>query len=692
VTRTLHPAAALGLLALLVGAAFSGVLANGFAFDDREIVQNNPGLETLDPGDHLGKAFWEREGLTYRYYRPLTSWTLALNHALHGESAAGYHLANLLMHFGCAALLFLLLRRLGGYLPAFVAAAVFAVHPIQTEAVAWVVGRADLLATLFLLATLLFHAGLPEAPSARDLSRVLPAAAALGAALLSKEGALTFPAVLIAYELATALRREGRLRDRLRPAVRRLIFSAPFYLAVIGAYLVLRHQVVGTLLVTPDEALWKNPLLAAPLITRWLTAVNIAGRYLLLLVFPRTLSIDYYFDVVPLVRSVLAPAFLLPGLALVATGALGWAAARRIPAVLFGALAAPGTYLPLSHLLFAAPVVMAERVLYLPMIGLASCVGALLVAAGSRVIPERGRLAVPLFLVLVLLLPMVLRSRARTRDWKDDLTLFTSAVQAQPRSALAWNNLASQQLQLDDAPAAEASARRALEIVPDYLAARGNLADALRRQGRLDETERVLRQALQDSPQAEEALWLNLAQLITMRAGRLAAAGQTEAARPLQIEAIQQARTRLTRVGGRRPRAIYQLVLAQNLWGLGRNEEAGTAFVAALVATEAAGQPDASLFEVRITVHDATAAWHHQQGRVEHAAREWLNAAATAEAVGSTSRAAEFLLRAARMRLALDQRGEALVLVQEAQGLARNDPVISRQVRAALQALQAPGE
>jgi tetratricopeptide (TPR) repeat protein len=677
---------------LLVGAAFSGVVANGFAFDDREIVQNNPALETLEPGEHLGKAFWAREGLHYRYYRPLTSWTLALNHTLHGESAPGYHLANLLVHFGCAALLFLLLRRLGGWLPAFVAAAVFAVHPVQTEAVVWVVGRADLLATLFVLATLLLHARLPEVPTVRDLSRVLAASAALGAALLSKEGALTFPAVLIAYELALAFRREGGLRDRLRPAARRLLFAAPFYLAVIGAYLLLRHQVVGALLAAPDETLWKNPLLTAPLITRWLTAVNIAGRYLLLLVFPRTLSIDYYFDVVPLVRSALAPAFLLPGLAVLAVGALGCAAARRIPAVLFGALAALGTYLPLSHLLFAAPVVMAERVLYLPMIGLAACLGALLVATAARVLPQRLPLAVPLVLVLVLLLPMVLRSRARTSDWKDDLTLFTAAVQAQPRSGLGWNNLASEQLRLDDAPAAEQSARRALEIVPDYLAARGNLADALRRQGRLDETERVLRQALQDSPQAEEALWLSLTQLITMRAGRLAAAGQTEAARPLQEEAIQQARSRLPRVGDGRPRAVYQLVLAQNLWGLGRNEEAGSAFVAALVATETAGQPDTSLFDVRITVQDATAAWHRHQGRAEHAAREWLNAAATAEVFGSASRAAEFLLRAARMRAALQQREEAIVLVQEAQRLAPNDPVITRAVSAALQALQAPEE
>ena len=680
----LHPGLAFGLLALLVAAAFSGVVANGFVFDDREIVQNNPALETLSPGDHLGKSFWVREGLHYRYYRPLTSWTLALNNSLHGETASGYHLANLLVHFGCAALLFLLLRRLSGSVLAFAAAALFAVHPVQTEAVVWVVGRADLLAAFFLLATLWLHG--------RSVLRTVAATATLGAALLSKEIALTFPAMLIAYELALAFGREGTLRERLKPSLRRLLFTAPLYIAVIGAYLLLRHQVVGGLLVAPDEELWKNPLLAAPLLTRWLTAVNIAGRYLLLLVFPRTLSVDYYFNVVPLVRSAVSTAFLLPAAALAAVGAVAWISARRVPVVLFGLLAALGTYLPLSHLLFPAPVVMAERVLYLPMVGLAACLGALLVAIGTRVSPPHRRLAVSLLLVLVVAAPLVLRSRGRTRDWKDDLALFSSAVSAQPRSALAWNNLAGEQLRLADVPAAEQSARRALAILPDYLLARGNLADALRRQGRLDETELVLREALRDSPGAEEALWLSLTQLITMRAGRLAAAGQLEAARPLQIEAVQQARKRLARVGEGRPRAVYQLVLAQNLWGLGRNDEAGQAFVAALLATEDAGRPEAGLLDVRVTVHDATAAWHRQQGRAEQAAREWLNAAAAAEAIGEPSLAATFLLRAARMRVAQEQRDEALAIVQEAQRLGRNDPAVARQVRAALQALQPGGE
>ena len=684
-SQRLKPLPAFGLLALLVGGAFAGVFANGFAFDDRQLVTNNPLVETLDPGEHLGSTFWPGEGRNYPYYRPLTSWTLALNHSLHGESPHGYHLANLLVHLGSAVLLFLLLRGMAGALPGFVAAALFAVHPVQTEAVVWVVGRADLLATLFLLLTLLLHSGIPDEPSRKNLPRILATAAALGAALLSKENGLTFPALLIAYELALASRREGSPRERLRPAVRRLILAAPFYVVLIGAYLILRQQVAGGLLASPDETLWKNPLLDAPLITRWLTAVHIAGRYLLLLVFPCTLSVDYYFDVVPLVRSALATAFLLPALAVAATAAAGWTA-RRVPAVTFGALAALGTYLPLSHLLFAAPVVMAERVLYLPMIGLTSCLGVLFVTVATRVAPQRRTLAVAL-LVLVVLVPLVLRSRARTKDWKDDLTLFTSAVRAQPRSALSWNNLASQQLELHDPAAAEASARRALEILPDYLAARGNLADALRRQGKLEETEQVLREALRDSPEAEERLWLNLTQLITMRAAGLDDAGNRRAALRLRNEVVEQARARLARVDDWRSRTVYELVLAQNLWALGRNDEAGQAFVAALVATDTAVPVDNSVLEVRITVHDATAAWHRQQGRADHAARNWLDAAAAAEAVGTPARAAGFLLRAAQMRAALDQRDEALALVRKAQELGRNDAQVSRQVRAALQAL-----
>ncbi len=688
-TREPYPLAALGLLALLVAIAFSGTLSNELVYDDREIVRDNPVLETLSPGEHLGRGFWPGEDRTYPYYRPLTSWTLALNHALNGETAPGYHLANLLLHFGCATLLFLLLRGLAGAWPGLAAAALFAVHPVQTEAVAWVVGRADLLATFFLLLTLLIHSGLSERVSGSGVVRVGAAAGTLAAALLSKENALTFPVLLIALELARAVRHEGSWRERLRPAARRLATAGAVYLVILVGYLLLRHQIVGSLLASGDEALWKNPILTAPLLTRWLTAVHIAGRYLLLIVFPRTLCVDYYYDVVPLIRSLGSPGFLVPAAAI--AGLLAWVwIARRSTAVIFGALAAAGAYLPLSHLLFAAPVVMAERILYLPMVGVTACLGASIVTLATRIAPQRKSLAAAV-LTLLVIVPLALRARDRTADWRNDLALFGAAVEAQPRSALSWNNLASIQLENDDAAAAEQSARRALEILPDYLAANGNLADALRRLGRFDESERVLRKALLESPEAEDALWLNLVQLITMRASRLEGEGRTDTAGVLRREAIDQARARLERVRTGIPAAVYHLALAQNFWALDRNEEAGKAFVDALVATETGASFDNSLLEVRITVYDATAAWHRHQGRADHAARSWLDAAAAAEAVGTPARAAAFLLRAAQVRLEQGDRAAALDLVRQAQPLGRGNAEIERRVRAALSGLQEGG-
>ncbi len=686
--RPLNSFTALGVLTLLVGVSFAGALGNDFVYDDRELVRNNAALETLRPGDHLGRGFWPGADRNYPYYRPLTSWSLALNNALHGESATGYHLANLLVHLGCGVLLFLVLSLVAGARLGLVAAALFAVHPIQTEAVAWVVGRADLLATFFLLLALVAHAKVPDRPSRASLTLGAGAGIAFLAALLSKEQALTFPALVLAFELARAIVGEGSWRERLRPAAARLRVTAPLYLAAIAGYLVLRHQIVGPLLAMPDESLWKNPLLGAPFVTRWLTAVNIGGRYLLLLVFPKSLSVDYYFDVVPLVRSVSSTAFLLPAVAIAATAAAIWAG-RRSPAVTFGAVTAFATYLPLSHLLFAAPVVMAERVLYLPMVGLAACIATLVVALATRLAPRKGSIAVVL-LSLVLLVPSILRTRDRTADWRDDLTLFSSAVEAQPRSALSWNNLASVQLESDDPAAAEQSARRALEILPGYLAANGNLADALRRQGRLDESERILRKALLDAPEAEDTLWLNLVQLITLRAARLEDSGQADLARALRGEAVEQARRRLLHIRAGRPAAVYQLALAQNLWGLARHDEAEQAFAAALRITGPNERPEPEMLDVRVTVLDATAAWRLQRGQPDEAAASWVAAAAAAELHGVPTRAADLLLRAAQVRHGMGQRSAAIDLVRRAEPLGRGDPAVERRVRSALTALQGP--
>ena len=149
-----RPLAILVALAVIV---YANALRNGFALDDIPIVAENPVVRSIgNVGSIFGTNYWSRGGTETigdpTLYRPLTVFTYAIDHAMWGESAAGFHATNIVLHAVTTAVVFLialeLLATLGA---AFAAAAIFAVHPIHTEAVTSVIGRAEVLATLFFL-------------------------------------------------------------------------------------------------------------------------------------------------------------------------------------------------------------------------------------------------------------------------------------------------------------------------------------------------------------------------------------------------------------------------------------------------------------------------------------------------------------------------------------------------------------
>src|SRR5579871_2126552 len=177
----------IALLLAAVAVSYANTLANQFAMDDELYILRN--LQVTEPSLHR----WFSPNAVSAVFRPLTFATLAANFALGGASPAGYHLFNLLLHAAATLLLYILFLELlagslEGEIVAFAAALLYAVLPIHTEAVAWVVGRAELLAAGFLFAGWILHL------------RGRPAAslACFAAALLSKESAVVFlPLILL---------------------------------------------------------------------------------------------------------------------------------------------------------------------------------------------------------------------------------------------------------------------------------------------------------------------------------------------------------------------------------------------------------------------------------------------------------------------------------------------------------------
>ncbi len=474
----------LRLMPLVAGAlavaVYLGSVDNGFTFDDPWIVVENP----LVRGDgSLAEVFtahyWAGQEPAGTLYRPLTIATYRFNHDLAGLSPWSYHLVNVVLHGLVTVLLCLLARRLVGDPAAAAAAILFAVHPVHSEAVASVVGRAELLAALFVLAAWYFR------------ERPLVAMALFICGLLSKENAVVLPALLLAEDIVLRRPPAGA-----REAARRYLPS----IGAVAAFMLLRLAVLGPLLGST-----RGPWVDEPVLPRILTAVEVLGREILLLFWPVTLSADYSYNQIPPVASPFEPGFLL-GLAAVGLCAAAAASARRrLPGVALGIVVFFVAILPTSNLLFGIGVIMAERLLYLPSVGFCLAAGVMLAALGGRAAPQRVA-AVTCGVALAIAAPLGARSWLRAADWFDQRTLFEATVRTSPHSALALVNLGSIYLEEGRLARAEAAYRRALAIAPDRPGPWYDLGRVLEGRGRLDEAIVAYREAVRLDPGASVPL------------------------------------------------------------------------------------------------------------------------------------------------------------------------------------------
>ena len=421
--KTDHYAALIpAVLAFLV---YANSLGNGFVWDDTNVIVNNPALQG-SPASLFRGIDTTRDYELLPYYRPLTALTFLLEGRLYGLTPFPMHLVNVLLHMFNAFLVFLLARTVTSETrAAFLAGLLFAVHPVNTEAVDFLSGgRNTMLACFFILtAYLLYHKSIIR----NSIPLALTAAVFLLFGFFSKETALAVLPFIAALEVPSL---RGQVSGSRARAVLRLLPS----IVVLALYVILRWMTLSKLGIQSSiipgfgsdqlTSFYKIPGFTSRLVDN----LYIMPRYLLTVAWPSSLSPRY---VIPdHLRPLTVP--LLSGWICI-SAIIGWLFIKgRSAATLFGLFWFVTFYLPVSGIIMFPSAPMADRYFYIPAIGIWLVVAHQV----SRFVSSGGRTH-RLILVAAILVFSVLSilTIGRNFDWRNDVTLFSRCVVQHPDNA-----------------------------------------------------------------------------------------------------------------------------------------------------------------------------------------------------------------------------------------------------------------
>jgi len=451
------PVAAL-FLVLITGLAYSNSFHAAFSLDNALVLLSDTRLRAWEWHDHLRLIFFENywyPSFPSELFRPLTTITYAANWSLlgNGPIPTGYHVVNFLLHAVNASLVLVVTRRLTGrpWL-ALLAAAIFALHPIEVESVTNVVGRADELCTLWILVGFWCYLRATVA----GWSRVIWLAGMMLAGLcgmFSKEsGIMLLPAIMLYDFIFRWPSLPGTLAERFATGLREYLLKGWIFLLPVVAFFFIVRKILFVASPIYGELFIDNPIARATWFSGEMTAFKVLGRYLMLLIYPATLSCDYSYNQIPLYGEG-APGWedaqCWLGLAVVvALLGFAWTRRRGQPLFSFGVFFFFGMMLPTANIVKPIGSIMAERFLYLPSIGFCLVAALALRPLGEKLVavltmPIQWRPWAGLGLPFALLLALGVRTYARNYDWSTEFALWHSAVAAAPNSFKVHKGLAN---------------------------------------------------------------------------------------------------------------------------------------------------------------------------------------------------------------------------------------------------------
>uniref|UniRef100_A0A8C1YWL8 Protein O-mannosyl-transferase TMTC3 n=2 Tax=Cyprinus carpio TaxID=7962 RepID=A0A8C1YWL8_CYPCA len=540
------------LTGLVVGCYWNSLFC-GFVFDDVSAILDNKDLRPSTPLKNLFlNDFWGTpmsEERSHKSYRPLTVLTFRFNYLFSELSSSSYHLLNVVLHAVVCVLFLHFCRLLLDRSTSLIAALLFAVHPIHTEAVTGVVGRAELLSSIFLLAAFLAYTKSKGADHSIVWTPIISTVFLVAVATLCKEQGITIHVYVCIYlyfislchftlpMLIDTLLQVLRGKDGFPYAVLQTLLKLIVLIISTLLLVIVRVQVIQSQL--PVFTRFDNPAAVSSTPSRQLTFNYLLPVNAWLLLNPSELCCDWTMGTIPLVESLLDPRNLATVvfyamLSLLAYHSLWYGhSSAKIVMMALSLIVLP--FIPASNLFFPVGFVVAERVLYVPSMGF--CV---LVAHGFKLLSQRGALKKTSWLLMgVLLTTHAVKTFNRNWDWESEYTLFTSALKVSRNNAKLWNNVGHA---LENQNSYERALRyflQATRVQPDDIGAHMNVGRTYKNLNRSREAEEAYLIAKSLMPQIIPGkkyatrvapnhlnVYINLANLIRANDSRLEEADQ----------------------------------------------------------------------------------------------------------------------------------------------------------------------
>jgi protein O-mannosyl-transferase len=484
------------LLAAATVAAFWPVTNAGFVdFDDPAYVTENPHVQR---GLTAENVKWAAATFHAGLWHPLTWLSIMLDCELFGVDAPAMHRVNLGFHVASAVLLFLMLRRLTGALWASaLVAALFALHPLRVESVAWITERKDVLSTFFGILTLWSYG---EYVLRRCAGWYTAALLFFTLGLMSKAMLVTLPFVLLLVDLWPLRRLDVHAPRWWRGWTRLVLDKLPFFALAAGS--------IALTLLAPHHEEAVVSLAQLPVSERFENAVVSYARYLGKTFWPTDLAVFY-----PHPEQWPAPLFAGAAALVLVISAFAAGTFRRWPWLFVGWLWFIGTLVPVSGIVQVGGQSMADRFTYFPSIGLLIAI----VWTAREFVCARRALARPVLAVsAAVIVACGVVTWRQAGYWKNTETLFTRAEKATPPNALVLNNMGCVRLAQGRHEEAMEKFTAALKLEPEDFRGWGNMANIYSLQGKLDQAIEHYTQGLRYKPN-DGRLHCNLAQALAAR-------------------------------------------------------------------------------------------------------------------------------------------------------------------------------